>query len=189
MPVPYAGCGVERRGFSLQSRRRGISRQCQTLVVGWRCGFLMAVLDAGCWGGDGVSHGSPRRWLLGGGGLVLMAIPDTGCGRGETGILMAVPDAGCGGEAGVFHGSLRRWLFGLKTWILMAVLDAGCGWDRQGFSGESQTWLWGRIDWGFHGSSQTLVVGGVEAGVFMAVSDAGCWVWRWCFQGRARNWF
>ena len=77
----------------------GLSRQSQTLVVGLR---------------RRVSHSSPRRWLLLGNVVVLMAVSHTGCGLGrgmgshgssqtlfvgggEAGVLMAVPYAGSGG--------------------------------------------------------------------------------------------
>ena len=63
-----------RWGFSWQSQtlvvvgsRRGFSFQIETLVVeGGDVLVLMAVIDAGCGGGGGVSHGSRRCWLWGG---------------------------------------------------------------------------------------------------------------------------
>ena len=123
--VPDAGC-VGRLGFSWQS---------QTLVVRGR--------DVG-------SHGSPRRWLWGGGeARVLMAVPDAGY-WGTVGGSNAVTEAGFGGRGGGSHtsprcrlwgrrvggshGSYRRWLQGGEAEVLMAILDPGCGREGRGSS-------------------------------------------------------
>ena len=151
MPVPYAGCGVERRGFSLQSRR---------LFVLGQAGVLMGVPDADCGGGEAgdlkavpnigcgvemwVSHGSPRRWLLGGGRLGSHGNPRRWLWEGGD---------------GVSHGSPGRWLLGGEAW----------------FSWQSQTLVVGGGRLGFSWQSRTLVVG-ERLAFFMAVSDAGCLV-------------
>ena len=58
---------------------------------------LMAVIDAGCGGGGGVSHGSRRCWLW---------------GEGESGVPMAVEDTGCLLVTGRGPpGSPRHWLW------------------------------------------------------------------------------
>ena len=110
MAVPDDGCGTERQGFSCHSQtlvvgeqRRLFSWQSQTLVVGV--------------GGVG-SNGNLRCWFWGGEEMVLMALPEAGCGGEEAGVLMPLPLVV--GEGDVL--------------VLMAVPDTGCGGERRVFS-------------------------------------------------------
>ena len=59
----------------------------------------------------GLTHGSLRRWLLGGIGGVLMAVLHAGCGGGG-GVLIAVSDAGCAGGEGMFSWHSHRLVLG-----------------------------------------------------------------------------
>ena len=114
----------ERLGFSWQAQtlvvegqRWGFSWQLQTLVVGVEAGVLTVVPYA--YGGGergGGSLATPRRWLLGRRGGVLISISDAGFGGGEETVLRAVPEAGCGGggRGRGSHATPRRWLWGRR---------------------------------------------------------------------------
>ena len=122
--VPDAGCGAQTRGFSQES---------QTLVVVGKCGVLVAVSDTGYGGGRGMgSHGSSQKLFVRGGEAgvlgVHMASKSLVVG-GEVLVLIAVPDAGCGWERRDSHGSPNRFLGGWDTGFLMTVSQAGCGWE------------------------------------------------------------
>ena len=136
MAIPEAGCGEERRGSHGSVRRwlcgwrgSGFSLQSLRLVVGvgeagfsWH--FQTLVVD----GRGGSSHGSSRRWLWGGELVVLISVSEAGCGGGEAEVVW-FRDRGS-------HGSPRSWFWG----------------ERRQLSWKSQTWLWGKIGVGSHGS-------------------------------------
>ena len=91
------------------------------------------------WGRGGISHGSSRRWLWGGEvvfswqsqtlvvwveAVVLMAVPDTGCGQERRG-----SHGSCVGRGRSSHCSPRRWLWsgeeGFSWQSQMLVVGAG----------------------------------------------------------------
>ena len=89
--------------------------------------------------------------------VVLMAIPDAGCGGGEAGVLMPLPDAGCAeGEAGVLMAVPDA---GCEVGggVLMAISDASFVGGGEGSHGSPRLWLWGE-NWGFLWQSHMLVV-------------------------------